>query len=248
MTRAGNIENLDEVMDELTEELIEDRDIDFANEPKKDLDLGYPSEFVDAYIEKYLPRYVLADDPRYDPENPRKDLREEPDTAYALLIKLALMPPRERNLEKMPQKLGYSLRTLRKYADWFQWIPRLKAYDLAMEKQRLVHRSQSIRQYQDDVTSHLLGDYSMMREAWLEEFSKLQYEKTLDALQIKRLIESRKMMDDLARRSVNLPSTISASVSDQVNDENPDDYAYDLTPDGNLKKIKVEKPDKAGLE
>lgn len=211
----------------------------------KNLDLGYPQHFVDEFLEKYLPRYIPTEEELAE----KPSLKEEPPYVYATLLKVALRDPKERTLPALAKdpEIGYSLSSLTNFNNWYNWNSRLKNYDLAMQQQKTVHRMQKVRQYQDDVTSHLLGDYAKLRDVWTDELSRLSRAGELDAMQIKRLVDARKILDDLARRAVNLPNTISASVTDDIREENPDEYAYEITPDGGLKKVKVEKPNDGGL-
>lgn len=115
--------------------------------------------------------------------------RQETDTekSYAAFWIYAQMPPEERSLERVVEKLGkrggYG-KHLQRWSSKHNWVTRVSDY-----QQYLRDRQQELREvYQDEMIANELEDAIMLRGKWLEE---VQSAKTLETLTRRTLTDGR---------------------------------------------------------
>lgn len=170
-------------------------------------------------------------------KNSRKAWEKRPDEsqkAFDAFLTYIKMPIRDleddtnnRTLANLSKKLGYSVAegkaasTLEGWSSKYDWQDRATAYDMHKANLSIEVVDASLAQFQENVIERRTLQTTLLNnivEAQIEEIMTRQKAGyPLDALEINRLIDATKKLDDLERRIAGLPT---AFTSDKV--EEPD--------------------------
>lgn len=131
-------------------------------------------------------------------------LDAESTEAYLVFTKYLTMP--NRSGEQVAIDTDTSLATVKNWRKIHRWRERARAYDVEMSKELMQAQQQLTMQNQDTVIMDTLTDYNSMLVLWRQVLHDLET-PTVNSLMT--LVATRKRIDDIGRRAVQLPNVYS---------------------------------------
>lgn len=181
-------------------------------------------------------------------------LDKESDKAYRIFLLYLQIPPEKREIKVLAERMGYNVNTLYNYSRIYKWQSRAATYDNGYMKERnklqlqqeaelsaqdRVDYTQSDVQKQD-VIMQSLSDYVQLRDLWQTMMTQARQQPSeTTTMDVKRLVDIRTAIDNLGRRALNMPTSISQAVQETTEEASVEGYY--ISPDGKLREIR--KPD-----
>ena len=151
-------------------------------------------------------------------------LEDETSKAYEAFLQYIMMSPSERTYPLLAERRGLkSLGSIEYWANKHNWAERTQAYDDHMAKMTLALRETKIEEYQQFVLSTAMekaiavGD--VLDGAIKQQRDKLEAGEEINALDISRLVNSLRTLDDVQRRIAQMPTVYTRESTDDGIDE-----------------------------
>lgn len=149
---------------------------------------------------------------------------DESDKSYNAFLEFIKMPIKDiedssksRTLANLSQKLGYKVAegkaasTIEGWSSHYGWIERARLYDMHKAELTIQVRDASLEQYQKQLVERRTLQTAFLNDVLEEQITDIiKRQKSgypVDALEILRLTNAAKKLDDLERRIAGLPTT-----------------------------------------
>lgn len=166
-------------------------------------------------------------------------LEDEPDPSYRVFLMFLSIPPEYRSFDYMANHSNYSAKTLKLYSTKYKWKPRAEEYDRNFLAEKSAHAVKADNKiYQNDIIYQSLDDFRRLRDLWSDAVEEMQSNRNFTPMDIQRMVTARGQLDNMARRAVGLPTSISQSHTVEGESLEEGIEGYYLDTDGSLKEIR----------
>lgn len=147
----------------------------------------------------------------------------ETNRAYAAFTEYLKMPPHERSLARVAEKLQKTPQHIENWSRRWGWVKRVGAYDDYNLHNAITVNQSTISQAQGEHVKNMTLAYAVANELVIKVLNDMRISYAEDgeasAVNIQRMIKSLIDLDTATRRTLNLPTTYKTQTVDDVPDE-----------------------------